>query len=97
MSPNCVKLRYFSKFFLNTEAEHVLKMFLKYPKNRASCSYKLRSYKKKKCKRISFHLPQSYKPITHFTVAAGFYNWYIRSIEHVGKTQRFTDRHTLFL
>ena len=36
----------FSKIFLKTEAEHVLKMFVKYPKNRASCSYKLRSYKK---------------------------------------------------
>ena len=47
ISPNRVKLRYFSKIFLKTEAEHVLKMFLKYPKNRASCSYKLRSYKKK--------------------------------------------------
>ena len=38
-----------SKIFTKSEAEHVLKMFLKYPKNRASCSYKLGSYKKKEC------------------------------------------------
>ena len=44
--PKFHQLRYFSKFFLKTEAEHVFEMFLKYPKNRASCSYKLRSYKK---------------------------------------------------
>ena len=37
----------FFKIFTKSEAEHVLKMFLKYPKNRASCSYKLGSYKKK--------------------------------------------------
>ena len=36
-----------SKIFTKSEAEHVLKMFLKYPKNWASCSYKLGSYKKK--------------------------------------------------
>ena len=36
-----------SKTFTKSEAEHVLKIFLKYPKNRASCSYKLGSYKKK--------------------------------------------------
>ena len=44
---NRVKLRYLSKFFLQTEAGHVLKIFLRYPKKRASCSYKLRSLKKK--------------------------------------------------
>ena len=37
-----------SKIFSKSEAEHVLKIFLKYPKNRASCSYKLGSYKKKR-------------------------------------------------
>ena len=39
----------FSKIFTKPEAEHVLRMCLKYPKNRASCSYKLGSYEKKEC------------------------------------------------
>ena len=44
----------FSKIFTKSETEHVLKMFLKYPKNRASCPYKLGSYKKKECIHIMY-------------------------------------------
>ena len=32
------------------QPEHVLKLFLNFEKNSASCSYKLGSYKKKRCK-----------------------------------------------
>ena len=32
------------------QPEHVLKLFLNFEKNSASCSYKLGSYKKKRCR-----------------------------------------------